>query len=218
MVAPKFYRSFEYFPALSVQLGTTHMELDGSIVSLLTAYQLPAIFVGAFFFGEAVIITASFLAAQGFWSVANVFWLAFAGTVLSDALWFIFGRRVLVHLHRWEKYQMQSEKILASLHRWTGGRPFLVLLFVKFLYGTRILTILFLSAHKMRFLTFVFFDAIGTVVWLAVIISIGWLAGRSLVDLAPYLNKFEFVAVFLLLIILAIRLFTTWLSKKLTKE
>lgn len=194
------------------------MSLDGSIFHILSLYQLPAIFLGAFFFGETVIITAAFLAAQGFWSLGNIFWLSLAGTLISDSLWFLFGQRILQIFHRWERYKEQSTNLLATLEKITGQRPFLSLLFIKFLYGTRILTIVYLSIRKMKFLTFAVFDTIGSALWLAIIISIGWLAGKGIINLVPFLNKFEYAMLFLILVILIFRFGTIWLSKKITKE
>lgn len=189
-----------------------------AIINLLSLYQLPAIFIGSFLFGETVIITAAFLSAQGLWSPINVFWLSLVGTIASDSLWFIFGRRILLFFHRWEKYKEQSEKLLVTLERITGKRPFLSLLFIKFLYGTRILTIMYLSVRRMSFPTFAIFDTIGSALWLTAIISIGWLAGKSIVNLVPFLNKFGYALLFLIAIILIFRFATTWLTKKLTKE
>ncbi len=194
------------------------MHLDDTIISLLSSYQLPAILIGAFFLGETVIIPAAFLAAQGFWSLINVFWLALAGTLMSDALWFLFGRRILLFFHKWEKYQKQSARLLKALEKISGQRSFLALLFIKFFYGTRILTIMYLSVRQVRFFTFLFFDTIGTMLWLAVILSIGWLAGKSMINLAPFLNKFEYAVLFLILVIIIFRFGTTWLRKKITKE
>ena len=77
---------------------------------------------------------------------------------------------------------------------------------------------MYLSIRKIRFLTFVVFDAIGSVIWLIVILSIGWLAGKSIVNLVPFLNKFEYAALFFILVIIIFRFGTTWLGKKITKE
>lgn len=194
------------------------MILNDSVINLLSLYQLPAIFLGSFLFGETVIIAAAFLSAQGFWSPIDVFWISLVGTIASDSLWFLFGYRIMSFFHRWERYKEQSARLLMTLENITGKRPFLSLLFIKFLYGTRILTIIYLSIRKMRFLTFIIFDTIGSTLWLVVIISIGWLAGKSIVNLVPFLNKFEYMLLFLVVVILIFRFSAIWISKKITKE
>jgi membrane protein DedA with SNARE-associated domain len=194
------------------------MNISASIVSILSLYQLPAIFIGAFFFGETVIITAAFLSAKGVWSPVNVFWLAFLGTILSDSLWFIGGRYFLTIIHRWEKYQHKYGKFIKGLEKVSGKRPFLVLLFIKFLYGTRILTIIYLSVRKISFLSFLIFDALGAILWLAVMIFMGWLVGKGTTDIIPFLNKAEYGLSFLFLIIIGFKMITLWLEKKIIKE
>ena len=102
------------------------------IIQLLTAYQLPAVFLGSFLFGETVIITAAFLSAHGVWSIPNVFLFAFLGTTTADTLWFLFGQRVLQRFHRWKKTARAGSPLLEAVQKKTGGRPFLILLFIKF--------------------------------------------------------------------------------------
>lgn len=194
------------------------MNLDAATLSLLSSFRAPAIFAGSFFFGETVIFTAAFLAAHGLWSVSEAFWLSLAGTVLSDVVWFLFGQRLLTLFHKHEKYREQSTRLLGALEGITGRRPFLALLFVKFLYGTRILSIVYISMRNVGLATFIFYETIGTLLWLPVIMAIGWLAGRSTINLMPFLNEFKYAAVFLALVIIAFKGATLWIRKEMMKE
>ena len=192
--------------------------MDSSIVNLLSAYQLPAVFFGAFFFGETVILTAAFLAGQGTWSIESVFWLSLAGTVISDSLWFFLGQTFFKFTKRWEKYQDQYQTFLIKLEKITGQRPFLSLLFIKFLYGTRILTILYLSIRKVRYATFLLFNTVGTILWLSVMIFVGWLVGRGVGNAVQIFSRVEYIVTALVLLIVFFRIMTTWLSKKIAKK
>ena len=194
------------------------MDTSAWIVSLLSTYQLPAIFIGSFFFGETVIITAAFLSAQGIWAPGNVFWLSLAGTMASDSLWFLFGHYVFTLLGKWEAYKDKYAKFALRLEKISGRRPFLALLFIKFLYGTRILTIIYLSLRKISFGTFTLFNAIGTVIWLSVIIPIGWLTGKGIADFVPIFNKLEYGLIFLVLVVAAFKAITLWAGKKIESE
>ncbi len=194
------------------------MDFSVIIVNLLSFYQLPAIFWGAFFFGETVVITAAFLSAQGIWSLLNVFWLALAGTLISDALWFLFGKSFLKLLNRWQRYQQKHDKFVKKLERILGRRPFLVLLFIKFLYGTRILTIIYLSLRKIRFRTFLIFNTIGTLVWLVVMIAIGWLAGKGIANVIPVFHRIGYALSLLVLFLIIFKVITSWLGKRIIKK
>ena len=185
---------------------------------LLLQYELPAIFFGAFFFGETVIITAAFLSGQGVWSILNVFWLAFLGTIASDLIWFLLGHSIYKYLKNWQNYQDKYQPTINKLQKITGDKPFLALLFIKFLYGTRILTILYLSTRKIGFKKFVFYDAIGTIIWLAVLLPIGWLAGKGIGNYIKILDNTEYTLLVIVAIVIILRLITIWLKKLLTKK
>ncbi len=175
---------------------------------------MPALFVGSFFFGETVILAAAFLSAQGLWSTWTIFWLALLGTLASDALWFLYGQKILTVFHRWEKYRRGSEKFLRALEKLTGSRPHLSLLLVKAVYGVRIFTIIYLSVRKTKFSTFIVYDAIGSAWWLGVIILFGRLAGNSV----GTIENLKYAAVAIVLIIIIWRLLFTWISKRTLKE
>ncbi len=188
--------------------------MDSLIVSFLSDYQLPAIFLGAFFFGETVILTAAFLAGQGLWGVGNVVLLSLLGTLAADTLWFLFGKGTFRLAHRWEAYRRKFQPFVEKLDKVTGKRPFLALLFIKSLYGTRILTIIYLSARKIGLPTFLLFDALGTFLWHAVLIGVGWLAGKGVGDFSLALSGFQYALPVLLLVIVSFRLLSAWLQKR----
>ena len=92
------------------------------------------------------------------------------------------------------------------------------MLCIKFAYGTRILTIIYLSMRKMRFPVFIGFDTLSTLVWLPVMCTLGWLAGRSLINLMPFLNTFEYATALLIFVIVLLKLATVWINRKITKK
>lgn len=188
------------------------------IGSLLLLYQLPAIFLGSFFFGETVIITASFLSGQGVWSLSNVFWFSLAGTVISDAIWFLFGQKIFKLIKGWNKYENKYKLLLVKLKNITGRKPFLSLLFSKFLYGTRILTIFYLSTKKISFWIFIVFDTIGTIFWLTIILLIGWLTGKGIANFINIAHDTKYTLIIIILIIILFKLITSWLEKIIIKK
>ncbi len=188
------------------------------IVSLLIAYQLPAMFLGSFFFGETIILAAAFLAGQGMWSVFTVFWVTFLGTIISDAVWFFAGRRMGALSDSWQKKQAAYKKLLSFLEQMTGRRAFLSLLFIKFLYGTRIISILYLSIHKLRFRTFFVFNAMGTFLWLMVMVGVGWYASKQVGSEIPDMKKFQYGASLLFLFIVLTRAGSVWIRKNMERR
>jgi len=194
------------------------MNPDHAIIALLTEFQMPAIFFGSFFFGETVIMTAAFLSTQDLWPLMNVFWLSLAGTITSDSIWFLFGRKILIYFNRWDRHKNRSERILKAIEGITGNNRLALMLCVKFVYGARIFTIMYLSMRTMNYGRFVAYDTISSTLWLSVICTIGWLAGKSITNLAPFLNRFEYAALALVLVLVTFKIGTAWISRKIAKE
>lgn len=192
--------------------------MDSTLIQLLITYQLPAIFLGSVIFGETIVLAAAFLAGHGWWSVYAVFFITFAGTMFSDSLWFYLGRKLSRKSHEWEERQEKYRKLLAFLERMTSRRAFLALLFIKFLYGTRIITIMYLSIHRLRFRTFFLFNAIGTFLWLLVMVTIGWYASVRIDGDIPDIKKFQYGASILLAFMLLTRGASMYLRKRIESE
>ena len=185
------------------------------ITQFLITYHLPALFAGAFFFGETVILTASFLSAQGWWNLWSIFVVTLLGTVLSDGVWFLLGNWIL-HRKNFQKHEAKYEKLVNKLDKKIGNRPYLSLLVIKFLYGTRILTIIYLSFRKIKFWQFIIFDFLGTSFWLVVIMVIGWLAGKGYSHVIQVFHNIGYGFSALLLFFILYRIVNIWISKKVT--
>ena len=112
----------------------------------------------------------------------------------------------------------EETQLNSSLKKIFGQKPFLWLLVIKFLYGTRILTILYLSSQKMRFGLFALFNSLGTILWLAVIMSLGVLGGKGLVNLYPQFQKIQYLIIIILVLVVLFKILTSWISKRLKKK
>ena len=165
-----------------------------------------------------VIITAAFLSGQGLWSLTTVFLLSLVGTLASDAIWFLFGNTIFKLTRKWQANQKKYQKLITRLDNLTRNKPFLALLFIKFLYGTRILTILYLSTKKISFWKFLFFDTLGTILWLIVMIAIGWMAGKGIANFAPFINKTEYALPAIVVLIILSKLVTIWMEKRINEK
>jgi membrane protein DedA with SNARE-associated domain len=190
------------------------MGIEQTLLDLVTHYGQWSIFFGSFFFGESVIISGGFLSATGIWPLQNVYILALVGTVASDTIWFLFGQTILTRTHRLQESSERYKRVVEKIERITGNKPFLILLFIKFLYGTRILTILYLANRKMRLATFLLFDTIGTLIWLVVMLGIGWLAGRGIVNILPQVEQLQYAFTILVVVALVSKLTMVWMKSR----
>ncbi|MEK7087705.1 MAG: VTT domain-containing protein [Patescibacteria group bacterium] len=190
------------------------MHIGTTTLAILSAYELPALFFGGFFFGETVIIPAAFLSGQGVFSLAEVFSITFLGTIIADALWFFAGPPLFRFAHRFEWIAARSEATLKRIDALYANQPFRALLVSKFVYGTRVLTVIYLSFRRISALRFLAANLLGTFVWLAAIVVIGWLAGKSIVNLIPFVSNATYALLIVLLLIVGFKLAPLWLQKR----
>src|SRR3989344_6112655 len=190
------------------------MNLGTTTLAILTAYQFPAIFFGVSVFSETIIIPGSFIAGQGIWAVDSVFWIAYLGTVISDMAWFFVGPSIFRFAHRFERITKRSEAVMKRLDTLYAGRPFRVLLMSKFIYGTRILTIIYLSLEKISAVKFLVSNLLGTFVWLSAVVAVGWLAGRSIINLMPMLSDVKYAILIIVILVVGFEFIPKWLQKK----
>lgn len=193
------------------------MGLESAIFDLLQQFQIPAIYVGTFFFSEAVIIPSSVLARQGLFHWYTVYVVALVGTISSDIVWFKGAKLILRVTHRLGQYEKKIHRLMHTVERMTGQRTYLFLIVFKFFYGFRGLTIIALSMRHYNFWVFLGFSAIGTALWLAVIMGIGWLVGAGL-NLLPAVHTIQYIIMAAVLLFVGFKLVTVWLGRELAEE
>jgi membrane protein DedA with SNARE-associated domain len=185
-----------------------------TLTALLSAYQLPTVFAGAFFFGDSVILTSAYVAGQLSWSPLPLFAAAFFGTILSDTLWYLFGAKGLARFSGIRFFKKERAKMSGFVQRLVGERPLAALIMVKFLYGSRIAMILYVASRGMPLARFTLFNAIGAVIWLLVFIPLGYLAGMGIGQAFPYVNVIPTAIVVLIISVIVFRVITIWMEKK----
>lgn len=186
-----------------------------SLTAFLTAYQLPSIFLGAFFFGDSVILTGAYLAGQLAWSPIPIFLAALAGTIVSDTLWFFFGKYFAARFASVKFLKKEREKMSGFIARLVGEKPWQALIMVKFLYGSRVAMILYCASSGISFWMFSLFNAIGAVVWLGVFIPLGYMAGKGVSHAAPLMEALPMAALVLVGSFVIFRIVTLWMEKRM---
>lgn len=190
---------------------------ETTIVGLLQQYQFIAIFIGTGIISEAVIIPSAALAKQGVFHWYTVYLVAWLATMTSDIIWFKGAKLILRVSHKLGSYQHKIHRLMHTVERMTGKRTYLFLLVYKFFYGFRSLTIIALSMRHYSFWKYVVFSGIGTAVWLAVIMAVGWLVALG-IDLLPAVHTFEYVIGAAVLLVVGFKLVTVWLGKEFSEE
>ncbi|MFA5793187.1 MAG: VTT domain-containing protein [Candidatus Gracilibacteria bacterium] len=135
-------------------------------------------FVLSFIAGEEVMIPLAFLVGQGLWDLPTLFITFYVSTFLSDIAWFLFGKYAFKKATFFKKFLSKYQRMKLFISNISKNK-FRLLLTTKFLYGTRIFTIMYTGTEGTSLPKFMGMNAIVIAVWLPVIVGLGWLAGRG---------------------------------------
>lgn len=136
------------------------------------------VFLGTALGGEFFLITFSFFAAQGLVSLYALVPLAFLGTYCADLTWFLLARTKRLEQIFEHKYASPAVYVITGvIRRVSHGSHFLALVFAKFLWGTRIITIIYVSKTKVTLKKFLHFNSYAVLLWIAVVIPMGYASG-----------------------------------------
>ncbi len=176
-----------------------------TLLATAHAYRYVIVFFGAMLAGESIILPAMFLAAQGSLSATAVLALALLGNMISDSFWFWLGKHH-EHLHRikpnyhelFERFKVKIETI--------SRNPSRSLLYMKFLYGLRVLTIIYLSAIYTPYRTFLWYDTLGSLIWLLTFLIFTSLITIGYTTFSHILPSLRVIIPILIVIIVCIKL------------
>ena len=116
--------------------------------------------------------------------------------------------------NRTAKYQKVEETVV----RISRNNDFLLLLLAKYIYGTRILTIFYVSLKELAFGKFLVYSSISAVCWIIPICTIGWLAGKGFEMVLTIFKNVQLAVTFLVVLVVLFyviqRVIKRWLIQK----
>ncbi|KKS04003.1 MAG: hypothetical protein UU82_C0017G0019 [Candidatus Nomurabacteria bacterium GW2011_GWC2_41_8] len=182
-------------------------------------FEYIIIFLAAGFGGEFALLALGFLAAQGVISVFSLIIFSFLGTLFSDTLWFLLGRTATVKKMISHRYADTTVSVInEAVNRMSRGSHSTALIIAKFLVGTRVLLIMYVSTTNIRFQQFIHYDLIAIFLWILVVIPIGFLSGLGFTYFAEILENLYIATGFILLIVILIIILEIWLKKIFTNK
>ncbi len=153
------------------------MHPHAELLAFVASYGYPAIFVGALFEGETIVILSGLFAHQGLLSVVPVILLAYVGTVIGDGWWFLLSR------YRFPRFLYESawfKRVSARPLKAINGDPETLALTMRFLFGFRTLIPLGLGLSDISTARFFALHSIGAIAWVLLYVSIGFFFGGFL--------------------------------------
>jgi membrane protein DedA with SNARE-associated domain len=187
----------------------------------LPAEHLPlAIFLGCLLAGESVVLAGAFLAARGAIAAPTVFLMALLASMVSDAVWFLFGTRIVAFAARWQRVRGLYDRFMAVLtkEQTAVAAPERFLLVYKFIYGVRIVTILYTALRRLPLWRFLLLNGVGTAAYLAVLVSAGVALTRRAQSVAPAVHALRYALAAPVVLFVLVSWGTRWARKRLFEE
>ncbi|MBU1695412.1 MAG: hypothetical protein ABIG66_02915 [Candidatus Kerfeldbacteria bacterium] len=189
------------------------MEIDSELIQYLVNYGWIAIFFGSFFLGGSLIAVVGFLGGTGVWTVPEIILYCYVGNLVSDTIFFYSGQRIFKWMDKMQKRvkaepPKDHEATLHKIQKYTGRRTFITLLAIKFIFASRVLTLLYITSQKLSFTRFSFDNLGTTAILTAVMLSVGWLVAKEVPGADKILSSTQYFSYVILgvVVILVARL------------
>jgi membrane protein DedA with SNARE-associated domain len=148
------------------------------IPALIQQHGLVAVFVGALLEGETVLLLAGASAHLGLLDLREVIATAAAGAFLGDNFFFLLGRHFgprVAERRPWVAKTVPRMDRLLARWRW------IAVVALRFMYGMRMAGPIVIGAGKMPVWEFMAANALGAILWSALIGLLGYAAGQAVV-------------------------------------
>jgi membrane-associated protein len=168
-------------------LNVTDIVQSGGLVLIAAIiFSESGMFVGFFFPGDTLLLTAGVFAAQGKLSLAAVIVVVAAAAIAGDNTGYHIGRRYGRRLFRKpdglifrQEYVQRAEHFYERF----GSRTMLIAHFVPIV---RTFVPPVAGVARMNYAKFVFFDAIGDIAWTIIMVMAGYWFGQKIPNIDRY--------------------------------
>lgn len=176
-------------------------------------------FIAISLWGDASMILLAVLAVN----LAIPFWIllvgGYFGAQLGDCLWFLLGKKILPRIEKHDIWGKHYKKLFHAISKVAHKNILITLSIVKFLYGTRVLTLIYFShkKHKLNFLKFFYYNSIALVLWVAFMATVGYLVALGFNFVLNAVKSIELALTLLVVFFILLNIIQRQINKKLEK-
>jgi membrane protein DedA with SNARE-associated domain len=172
--------------------------------TFIAHFGLVAIFLGAIFDGDLVLLLAGVIAHMGLMNLWVAMGFASAGCFTGDFVCYVIGRvrsDAIRNSRVYRKVGPTVERVADRVGAWQ-------IVGARFMYGTRVATMLFWGAHRLPVARFVLINGLGCAMWGLLLGLLGYSASSGAAVLLGRVKRAElwllgaialFVVVFLII-------------------
>lgn len=112
------------------------------------------------------------------------------------------------------KFNLSKNSLISFVNKFGKGHYFIPLVFSKFIYGVRTAVVIFVSRKEKKFKSFLFFNSFANLIWILIMLPIGWFTGRGFSFLFETAQSIERVFAIGFVIILIIYIVSKLFKRK----
>jgi membrane protein DedA with SNARE-associated domain len=159
----------------------------------LDQYGYLALMFGTFFEGETAILIASSLIHKGVFELPYTILFAFAGSFISDWIYYLVGRlNGKYFINQKPKLKQLADPITNLFNRY----QLQLLLSYRFLYGFRVVIPVIIGMSGFHPSRYLFYTIISGLIWATIVTSIGYTIGSLFqLEASSFEDNFLFVVI-----------------------
>jgi membrane protein DedA with SNARE-associated domain len=154
--------------------------------------------------GETILIAAAVYAGHQQLNIVAVGLIGFIAAVIGDNIGFAighFGGRAAAL--RWGKYVFLTEERLNKAEYFFDHHGGKIIVVARFIEGLRQANGIIAGISGMRWLRFLFFNALGAALWVGTWVSLGYLAGNHIETIYHYITRYSLYALIAVVVLVA---------------
>jgi membrane protein DedA with SNARE-associated domain len=156
------------------------------------------VFLGSMIEGESAVVTAGFLAHEGYLSLPKIIVISFFGTLIADQGLYHLGRYQGVYfLTRFPRLKSRTDRAFLLLHRYDG---YFILAF-RFIYGIRTISPIVIGVSGISPKRFTILNLIAASIWSVLSCLAGYFFGDVVMNQQNYLSKYIFVGLLVVVMV-----------------
>lgn len=162
------------------------IETAGYVGLFLIIYAESGILIGLFLPGDSLLFTTGFLASQGYLNVWILIPLLYAAAFLGDSTGYWIGEKVGPRIFNRPKSFWFNPENVAKARAFFEKHGARAVVLARFIPIVRTFIPVMAGVGEMKYRTFVFYNAIGALLWAAGLTAAGYLFGNTIPNADRY--------------------------------
>src|SRR5215208_6238752 len=161
--------------------------------------------------GETILLAAGVLVQRGHLDLGDTIAFGILGAVLGDQIGYWIGREGgRPFILRWGRYVFITPERLARAEAFFATHGGKAVFMARFFSGLRVFGALVAGISRMRWATFILYNALGGAVWATAVILVGYFLGSSIGLVERWLGRATLVLTSVLAVVVAFYLAYRW--------